>query len=326
MDRLDAWARGVRQFASRVAIGALLVSLVGCAAVPGRTPERFPSPFQIIAHRGASAYAPENTLPAFERAWELGAYEVELDVQLSKDDVVVIFHDATLDQKTNGRGRVRDHDFAALQRIEIGSWFDRTHPEIVKAGQRHAGTRLVSLEKTFETFGDRLFYHVEIKSSEPELPLLTLDVIEKAGMRDRVKITSFSLEQLERVRAVDRELFLSLLIRDETTLRSQAEARARTNTEGRAQPAPTDLLTLQKERVDAAAIAGCNQVGIASHDLSREIIAYARGWNMETRAWRIKSDDDMRHAIEMGAHGMTTNWPDRLIRELVEHYGSGTKP
>ena len=66
-------------------------------------------PFHVIAHRGVSAEAPENTLPAFERALEIGVVEVELDAQLSRDGVPVLFHDGTLDAKTPLRGRVRDH-------------------------------------------------------------------------------------------------------------------------------------------------------------------------------------------------------------------------
>ncbi len=86
--------------AKRCAVLAVLAALgAGCALVAA-TPEApgpiFPRPFHVIAHRGASAYAPENTLPAFRRALVLGAFEVELDVQLSRDDVVVLFHDATL--------------------------------------------------------------------------------------------------------------------------------------------------------------------------------------------------------------------------------------
>ena len=63
----------------------------------------------IYAHRGASAYAPENTVPAFEKAWALGAVDVELDIQLSKDDVVVLYHDSTLAEKTGHQGKARDY-------------------------------------------------------------------------------------------------------------------------------------------------------------------------------------------------------------------------
>ena len=79
----------------------------GCAHA--RSPQPFSTPFHVIAHRGASAYAPENTLPAFLIARELGAYEVELDVMLSSDDVVMLFHDKEMDEKTNRTGVARDY-------------------------------------------------------------------------------------------------------------------------------------------------------------------------------------------------------------------------
>ena len=67
-------------------------------------------------------------MPAFERARESGAFEVELDVMLSADDVLVLFHDRTLDLKTDLSGRVREHRAAELLQADIGSWFDQTHP------------------------------------------------------------------------------------------------------------------------------------------------------------------------------------------------------
>ena len=289
----------------------VLAAPIGC--VGPKEPQLFPRPFQIVAHRGASAYAPENTLPAFARAHELGAFEVELDVQVSRDDVVVVFHDAELEAKTGRSGRVRDYTAAELCAMEIGSWFDRTHPEV---GESFAGTRLVTLAEVFDAFGDELYYHVEFKSSDTELASLTLAEVERAGLGGRVHLTSFLFEQLERARALDGAIPLTFLVRDATRLR--AEAGEETAGQGE-QP----LLEMQKHQVDRVLRAGFDQVGFPSHDLGREIVAYARSKGLQVRAWRIRGDEDMRHAIAVGSNGMTTNWPDRLIRALVEHVGSG---
>ena len=104
------------------------------------------------------------------------------------------------------------------------------------------------------------------------------------------------------------EIPTGLLVRDARRLRREAGAAADIST-----------LTLQKQAVDRAVVAGFDQVGFASEDLSRELVQYAVAQGLEIRAWRIRNDDDMRHAIEVGAFGMTTNWPDRLIRELLMH-------
>ena len=93
-------------------------SVVACVQAP--TSQQFPRPFHIIAHRGASALAPENSLPAFLIAREQGAFEVELDVQLTRDDVVMLFHDATLDEKTRLTGSVRVYTAAELRETDIG--------------------------------------------------------------------------------------------------------------------------------------------------------------------------------------------------------------
>jgi glycerophosphoryl diester phosphodiesterase len=305
---------------SLVAVGRT-VALLGALVAPLACADQeelqlFPRPFQIIAHRGASAYAPENTLPAFARAYELGAFEVELDVQVSRDDVVVIFHDAELEAKTGRRGRVRDYTASELSAMEIGSWFNRTHPEVVES---FAGTRLVTLAELFDAFGDRLYYHVELKSAEAELPGLALAEIERAGLGRRVRFTSFMSEQLERARALDATIPLTLLVRDAAGLRAEADE-TRDETTGQGEP---PLLPLQKRQVDRATRVGFDQVGFPSHDLGLEIVAYARGNGLQVRAWRIRSDQDMHRAIALGSNGMTTNWPDRLIRALVEHTGSG---
>lgn len=259
-------------------------------------PVRFPSPFQIIAHRGASAYAPENTLAAFRRARELGAVEVELDVQLTADDRVILFHDKTLDEKTGHSGRVRDHTAAELEAVDIGTWFDAAHPDVP---ERFAGTGLDLLEDLFEAMGRAFVYHVELKDGEPGLPAATLADIDRFSLRDRVVVTSFRLDQLERMQALAPELPICLLIdpvdrRDETI----------------------------EAWIDRAAAMGFHEVGVASRELTRAHVERAHDLGLWIRAWRIKGPDDMQHAIDVGSNGMTIDWPERLVQRLLEHAGS----
>ncbi len=281
----------------------LFFCLAPLACAGSNVSKPFPTPFEVIAHRGASAYAPENTIAAFEKARELGAVDVELDIQLSRDNVVVLYHDATLREKTGRSGKVRDHDASDLLDMDIGSWFDRTHPEVEA---RHAGTRLCTLAAVFEAFGDTLHYHVELKSDDEALAALTLEQIRAYRLEANVRFTSFLFEQLERAREVAPDIPAGLLVRDAVRLRREASAGAEVGT-----------LSLQKRAIDRAKAAGFDQVGFASQDLSPELVRHAVESGLEIRAWRIKSDADMRRAIDMGAYGMTTNWPDRLVRELL---------
>ena len=78
---------------------------------------------EVIAHRGASGTCPENTIPAFRRAAEVGAHMVELDVQLTRDRQPVVIHDWTLDRTTSGRGSVRRRTLAQIATLDAGSWF-----------------------------------------------------------------------------------------------------------------------------------------------------------------------------------------------------------
>src|ERR1700723_1899110 len=79
----------------------------------------------IIAHRGASGHAPENTLAAFERAVALGAGFIETDLHLTRDARFVAIHDPTLERTTNGKGNVRDSSLAEIRKLDAGLWFDR---------------------------------------------------------------------------------------------------------------------------------------------------------------------------------------------------------
>jgi len=259
----------------------------------GRDPEPFPEPFQIIAHRGASAYAPENTLAAFRLARELGAVDVELDVQLTADDRVILFHDATLDKKTGHSGRIRDHTAADLEAVDIGSWFDREHPEVQ---EEFAGTGLDLLSALFAETGRDLFYHVELKDAEPGLPASTLEVIDRFGLRDRVLLTSFYFDQLERVRSLEPSLPTCLLIAREQGRDGSVD-----------------------DWIERAVEAGLTEVGVPSRELTREQVRHARRHGLWIRAWSIKNLEDMQHAIAVGANGMTINWPEKLIARQREY-------
>ena len=294
--RLPAGWRGLAGLAGLVPVVALL-GMAGCASRPQQpAPSVYPRPFQIIAHRGASARAPENTLPAFRAARRLGAVEVELDVQLSADDQVILFHDGLLEPKTGRPGTVRDHSLASLREMEIGSWFDASHPE---ADERFAGTKLTTLADLFAEMGRDFVYHVELKDGEADLSARVLEVVDRFALRDRVIVTSFRFEQLARMRALAPELPTCLLILDDA----------------RREGSVADWIA----RADAA---GMREVGVTAREIAPEHVADAHARGLWIRAWGIKSLDDMQHAIDVGSNGMTIDWPEELIRRFLEFQGS----
>ncbi len=240
-------------------------------------------------------------------ATELGAFEVEIDLQLSRDGVVVAFHDQDLGEKTLLRGRVADHDAAALTDIDIGSWFDRTHPD---APERHAGERVATLDQIFDAFGAALHYHLELKSDGPELAAAVVRAVRARGLMSRATLSSSHFSALQKVRELAPELDTCLLLGDRAELAAEAASRGASG---------AGLLAWQRHWLERAHAAGFRQVGMPSEDLSAEIVAAAHARGLQVQAYRIRDDALMRRAIELGSNGMTTNWPDRLIRALLEH-------
>ena len=262
-------------------------------------------PFYVIAHRGASGHAPENTLPAFALAHEMGASDVELDVRMSRDAVLVLFHDSTLDRKTDLSGRAADHDAATLLATDIGSWFDASHPDVEK---RYAGTTIPTLASLFEAHGSGFHYHVELKGAQPSLPDATLAVIKHYGLMGQVTITSFNFDPLKRVREINADVRICLLLRDgNVSVTGMSEAKRES------------VLEFQRDRMDQAARAGFTQVGVRAVAMTPELIEYARlQHGLEVRAWGVASAADMEHVLQAGANGMTIDWPDRLLARLRE--------
>jgi glycerophosphoryl diester phosphodiesterase len=153
----------------------------------------------VIAHRGASAYAPENTLAAFELAVAQGADMLELDVHLTADDQPVIIHDDTLRRTTTGRGRVRDHSLQALKRLDAGAW----------RGGNFRGQRLQSLQEVLERFRDRIGFAVELKAGSARYPGIeerVVSLLEVYGVVGRALVLSFDHAALPAVRALNPEL------------------------------------------------------------------------------------------------------------------------
>jgi glycerophosphoryl diester phosphodiesterase len=147
----------------------------------------------IFAHRGASAFAPENTLAAFKSAIELYADAIELDTKLSADGQVVVIHDDTVDRTTNGTGLVALLTLAELQHLDAGSKFS----------PKFKSEKIPSLEEVFETFGRKIFINVELKNySSPtdELPEKVTALIRKFRLEENVLLSSFNLIALIRAR------------------------------------------------------------------------------------------------------------------------------
>ena len=147
----------------------------------------------IIAHRGASAYAPENTLSAFKLAVEQQADVIELDAKLCGSGEVVVVHDATLDRTTNGQGKVNEASLTELQSLDAGSWFD----------EKFTGEKIPTLDEVFGIIGDQIPINVELtnySSSSDQLPEEVAMLVKRHKLTESVFFSSFHPSTLRRAR------------------------------------------------------------------------------------------------------------------------------
>lgn len=152
---------------------------------------------QISAHRGFSHKAPENTLPAFQAAIDCGADYIELDVQLTADDQLVVFHDESLERTTNGKGKLSDYTYEQLQELSAGSWFG-------KNGE-FDDVRIPLFTEVLDLVGRNALLNIEIKrSGDPKKTAeRVVELIEQYGIVNTCYITSFSYPALKKVKQLD---------------------------------------------------------------------------------------------------------------------------
>ena len=125
----------------------------------------------LIAHRGFSTDAPENTLAAFDLALTNNYPDIEFDVQLSSDGVPIVIHDDSLDRTTNGHGPVNEHTLAQIKTLDAGSWF----------GPDSVGSRVPTLREVLLRYNGCANLHIELKSHEPELPGKVAQLLTQTG-------------------------------------------------------------------------------------------------------------------------------------------------
>jgi glycerophosphoryl diester phosphodiesterase len=164
----------------------------------------------VIGHRGAAAYAPENTISSFTKAAQLGAKWIEFDVMLSSDGIPMIFHDETLNRTTNGRGYVADYTFSQLRTLDAGAWFDF----------RCAGERIPALQQALEFLQNaKLAANIEIKPLPGEDKATVRNALEVVlpyfpQPNTSILFSSFSITSLEELRLQQPDAYLGLLMHE----------------------------------------------------------------------------------------------------------------
>jgi glycerophosphoryl diester phosphodiesterase len=224
--------------------------------------------------------APENTLPAFQAAIELGADGVELDVQYSSDGGLVVFHNPNLEATSNGKGRVTAHTLEELRRLDAGSWFDA----------RFAGTRIPILDEVLELLRGKLLVNIELKALDPATSTLGADVVKAVrahDMADQVVISSFNPFALRRAKLAGPEIEAALLLAPDLPSWTRWGITRRFSR--------ADGLHPELRMVDEAYVTRAHKAGLA------------------VRVWTVNEEEEMRRMFTLGVDGIITDLPDRAV-------------
>lgn len=231
--------------------------------------------FVNYAHRGASSYAPENTMSSFKKAFQLGSNGIELDLQKTKDGKLVIFHDKEIDKKSNGTGKISDYTYNELLELDFGSWF----------GKEFKNEKIVLFEDFMKSVSDKnLILAIELKEEGIEKD--TLEIIDKYYNKANIFITSFLYNALSNVRKFDNNIKIGWLIEDDINKRNVSEL---------------------------VKISG-NQICPPANLVSKEGIKLARENGLSVRLWGVSNEEIMDRVYKFDIDGMTVNFPDKLKR------------
>jgi glycerophosphoryl diester phosphodiesterase len=253
---------------------------------------KLPVPFRIIAHRGASGYAPENTMAAFRRAVEMGCSDVETDVYFTKDGKLLLFHDDTLDRTTDGSGLPEDYTLDELKQLDAGSWWSPENPgdgPQLFWDRDYAGERLITLEELLDEFGSSLTYHIELKKESPGLVPAVIEAVRRRGLVENVFIAS-----------IDADDSLQETMRIEPAIRVASAPNTRIKKFG-------------ARAIEQNAEFGYAMTTLSAWNHSRELVQLGQSLGMEVRSSGIANRQIMVDAVATGCNGMTINWPDWLM-------------
>jgi len=231
-------------------------------------------PFQSIAHRGASFYAPENTIASFQKALELGFDFIELDVRLSKDEQLVVIHDKDVNRTTNSEGDVDHFTAAQLKMLDAGSWFSPDYKD----------EKIPLLEEVLTAFGGKIGLLIEVKSPESQPGIIDrlsqmLNEHVAGGLNaDKIKVQSFNIKEMKNFHKQTPEIAAGILLNK-----------------------PLDTLELASYRPFASFLSIHHQL------ISKSFIKHAQLLGFDVFSWTIKKQYQFQMMQRLGVHGIISN-------------------
>lgn len=252
----------------------------------------------IIAHRGASAFAPENTLAAFKKAVEGGADGIEFDVRLTSDGEAVVFHDPSLKRIAGRDEKIIDLSFEELQKIDAGSWFNRVSPRL--ANEQFSNETIPTLKNILSLLKDfRGLIYIELKCKEKEVEPLVKAVCREIGashLLPNIIVKSFRLQVIPEIRRLCPEAKTAALF------------------------APKIMTMLRKEKhlLKIAQEFRADQISLHYTLVSRKFMEKAEKREFPVTVWTVDNPRFVKRAIDLGIKAVITNNPASLLEKKRE--------
>jgi glycerophosphoryl diester phosphodiesterase len=247
--------------------------------------------FILVAHRGASGYAPENTLPALRKAIELGANYLEIDVHQSKDNHVVAIHDFDVDRTTDGSGDVKDLTIDEIKELDAGSWFN----------PKFAGTKIPTLQEVIDILNENVKLIIEVKGGSEEYPGIEeniVSIVKQNRIESQVIFKSFNLEVLELFKKLAPEiprLYVFVLHFSELNLTLDKWI---------------DFTDIYDNPADAQYFQAHRWF------ITESLIEKAHANSIKIIVWNVNTEDEIKSILNLGVDGIETDYPDRVTPYL----------
>ncbi|WP_156290862.1 glycerophosphodiester phosphodiesterase [Oceanobacillus salinisoli] len=240
---------------------------------------------KIFAHRGASKYAPENTLPAFELVYQMKADGIETDVQLTKDNVPILIHDEHVKRTTNGRGYVKDLTFAQLKTLDAGSWFSK----------KYSNTQLPSLKEFLDWAKHKpLYLNIELKNNKidyKDLEMIVYEMLKEYQLLERTTLSTFNPESVKRMKDINRSIGVAFLTSKKN-----------------------------KHLIYDAKELGANAIHIKYRLLNQLLVDEAHQKKMKVRVYTVNKYPSIKRCFDVGCDGIFTDVPDIAFKYKQEKF------
>ena len=243
--------------------------------------------FRVTGHRGAAGLAPENTIESIQKALMLKADRIEIDVQQTKDNQIVVIHDYTVDRTTNGKGAIKDLTLAEIKSFNIKG-----------EGLQITGLKIPTLDEVLDAMNNSAVLLIEIKKEKdlyPGIEQRVVDIINRHNAREICIVHSFNDDVLIKIHAVDSLIILHKLFIAKLPL----------------------LNIIFDGKFRCRKLKDYNFISDFSINypfVTKSVIDKIHAMNKKVNVWTVDDTAKMKKLIDLGVDGIITNYPDRLIK------------